>query len=976
MSAPESTRGVRIELALVALVLLGPILAFFAPTFAAGNAPGGFDLLYQHSPWRDQQTRPLDAQSPAQADQAEQLPWVEGIWESIREGELAMWTPTVGGGTSLGTNPVFATFSVFTVAGAAVGGGAVGLAVRVVAAVVVGQLFMYLFLRRVGAGRFPSAFGAVAYVFSGAVIVFETRNAIPLLLPVMMWCTDRLAERVSPGRVVALAATVVAVWLEGFPAMLVHALALSGLWLTVRVAPVNWRARPQGWWRSVLLRCAGFGGAIGLGVMLSAFSAIPFALQLKYNDVFGARAAEASTIPRVAAWWLVDERGLGQPDRGPWYMGLSPFEGLSAVGTIVLGLAIVGTVVGLSGRRDQGSELRRARIVFALIAAVLSITIFLGGPLLDLLYEVPGFAGNPFWRIRYVLVFALAALAALALGSLAGGTETTAQPDPTRRDRVVGGAAAVALMAAVGAPLLLSLQEYRSLMRTFSDEARSAWTSELLLLLVAGVVVGLFLLARRWPERPRLVAWRSPALVAVLGLLVFVQVGAQLTRFTPQVDREFFFPATSGEAELRRLTGDQYRFIGSGMGTFAPNSAMLSGLIDARSHSFRDPEWKAMLLRVFPDATALDPLKVNVDFRGRVDWGAPVFNDLALGVFVMSSSEVPLGDRQPLRPAESWVDARGSGKVSSDGPVGPHVGVDVWLRTEGDCGQGVIEVTSVASDVAAVARRPLGDVIAAAGANTSVPFALPRGELADGVSTKIDVGLAGAPPDCRLLVGTGSAPSLIEFAPILRPDDAPWQMAVAEQGWMYRRPGAEPLVRLIADWVPVDRRASALQQALDPRRDSGDPMPVFGVGPPPASSGAPDGSVRSWRTDASGLSAVVSASQRSVLVAAFNSAPGWTVSVDGEPARLAQPDGALLGVELPEGEHTVRFDYVTPGLRSGTLITLVGVVICVSLLLAGPFRARWRARRLTAREPDRDGPDASGGQDEASTGTPAGVAPD
>ena len=971
----SAMRQVRPRHLVVCVLLALPLAVFFAPTLIAGNAPGAFDLSYQSSPWRDEVTRPLDAQSPVQIDQAEQLPWVDGMWESLREGRIPMWTPAVGGGTSLGTNPVFTTYSVFTIVGQLVGSVtslAIGLAVRILLATAVAELFGYLFLRRMKLSVGASVFGTVAYVFSGAAVAFETRNAIPLLLPVVLWCTDRLAERVTPGRIVALAGTVLALWLEGFPAMLVHALVVAALWWVVRVAIDNglvfWRRPALGQW---VRQAAAFGGSVGLGFLLSAVSAVPFALQLGYNDVFAARSDEATPLGRISAWWLLDERALGVPDRGPWYIGLNPFEGVSAVGTLVMVVALAGVLVSAFGRRGADRRQRDSvRNTWAVLVAVLAIAVFMGGPLLDALYALPGFSGNPFSRIRYVIAFGLAVLAAIGIDEVEGWwRERSGEPVTRRWPHVV---VALGFVACLGLPFVASLGEYLDVLRGVRDLAVTTWRSELIVLGVGVAVLGVLVVTtRRLPER-----WtvgRSLALGGVAAAIAFTQVGLQITRLTPQVDREFYYPETNGYDALRAVAGHDLRFIGSGMGTFAPNTAMTNDVVDARSHSFRDPQWKTLILSVFPDALGPDPLKINVDFHGNVDWDSPVFDDLAIGVVAMSSSEVPLGDRHDVPAAQSWTPVRGVSAVDSDAPDGGYVGLEFRLRTSGNCGQGDVVVTATPDGgPAAVSRRPLGDARAAGVANAPLPFALP---MDDAVRSEMSVRLDGAPADCVLEVGaTDDSETVPAVAPITRPVDAPWQMASADGGWLYTRSSAHPLVRTVADWTPLADRSDALEAAVDPSRTSATPMPVATATDVP--DGATAGTVESWSADDHGISAEVSSDGPTLLATSFNQAPGWTATVDGEAAKIVEPDGAFLGVQLPAGRHEVRFEYAPPGLKAGAALTLFGLVACTVVLLwprwwpvvSPRLRRRDRSRRRGAAEP---GDEAAG-----STGTPAAAAPD
>ena len=381
---------------------------------------------------------------------------------------------------------------------------------------------------------------------------------------------------------------------------------------------------------------------------------------------------------------------------------------------------------------------------------------------------------------------------------------------------------------------------------------------------------------------------------------------------------------------------------------------MTHDVIDARSHSFRDPEWKALIQRVFPDALNVDPLKINVDFHGNVNWSSPVFDELAIGVLAMSSSEVPLGEREPVRAATAWTDLAPSDSFVGSGPAGAFVGVDLRLRTTAACRSGVIVVAATAGESTALARRPISDAHAAGVAGVTLPFAMPFGDRPANATSRLRISLDGAPSSCHLEVGTlDAAGQRLAVGRIIRPEGADWKMTSADGGWIYTRPSAAPLVRLLSSWSPVDSAAGALRSAVSPTRTVGAPMPVAFAGVPPKGAGSDaigPGSVSSWSTDAGGLSAKVTSSGAAVLATAFNAAPGWSVTVDGEPRRLVEPDGAFLGVEVGPGSHDVRFEYRLPGLRIGLLVTLLGIIGLVALLIGeGPWRRLWlRLRRRDA----------------------------
>jgi uncharacterized membrane protein YfhO len=61
--------------------------------------------------------------------------------------------------------------------------------------------------------------------------------------------------------------------------------------------------------------------------------------------------------------------------------------------------------------------------------------------------------------------------------------------------------------------------------------------------------------------------------------------------------------------------------------------------------------------------------------------------------------------------------------------------------------------------------------------------------------------------------------------------------------------------------------------------------------------------------------------------------PGWTVTVDGEPAQWTTVDGMYRSVPVPAGEHTVVWTYAPQSLRIGVAISVV-----TALLLCGAIR--------------------------------------
>jgi uncharacterized membrane protein YfhO len=63
---------------------------------------------------------------------------------------------------------------------------------------------------------------------------------------------------------------------------------------------------------------------------------------------------------------------------------------------------------------------------------------------------------------------------------------------------------------------------------------------------------------------------------------------------------------------------------------------------------------------------------------------------------------------------------------------------------------------------------------------------------------------------------------------------------------------------------------------------------------------------------------------------------GWTVRVNGEKVRAKSlGDGALMALDLPEGDHVIQFQYRARGLIPGAGLTLAAIAALICL-------RRWR----------------------------------
>ncbi|PWL43307.1 MAG: hypothetical protein DBY45_07465 [Clostridiales bacterium] len=73
---------------------------------------------------------------------------------------------------------------------------------------------------------------------------------------------------------------------------------------------------------------------------------------------------------------------------------------------------------------------------------------------------------------------------------------------------------------------------------------------------------------------------------------------------------------------------------------------------------------------------------------------------------------------------------------------------------------------------------------------------------------------------------------------------------------------------------------------------------------------------------------------------------GWTATVNGEPAIVENVNNGFMAVRVPAGDSTIRFDYMTPGLKTGFLITLGGLFLLIAYVImmirVAKRRPEWR----------------------------------
>ena len=182
---------------------------------------------------------------------------------------------------------------------------------------------------------------------------------------------------------------------------------------------------------------------------------------------------------------------------------------------------------------------------------------------------------------------------------------------------------------------------------------------------------------------------------------------------------------------------------------------------------------------------------------------------------------------------------------------------------------------------------------------------------------------------------------------------SPWALTVDEarangfaptaSGMWLRERAPEPRAFLVGCAQALERSAGlrALGQPdFDPRREAvlreEDAAALRDLD---CASRSALGAIALARPQPEHFEATVDASRTALLVLAEHFGPGWSVSLDGNPAAPAlQIDRAALGARVPAGHHTLSFRFLPRGLVAGLL--LAGALLLA--LLGAALAARLR----------------------------------
>ena len=423
---------------------------------------------------------------------------------------------------------------------------------------------MVAFLGRHGVSRGAGVLAGIVFVSSGFMMMWTNwpHTRIGALIPLLLWALERLIQERRARDVVVVGAVVASMLLGGFPAVTAFTLTLAGAYVLVRVLSRFGRNLLAVF--GVLGRAA---GGVMLGFGLAAVQILPFyryldQLGLEDRDFAGANLPLALFVTTVAP----DAVGLsvnGAPRYGP----INPIEAVGFLGAIAMVLAVTAVVLRVPhGVRPD----RSPRWFLAVASLIAAAAIWVGGPVLWVIQQLPFYSDNRIWRAQSVFGFLGAALAGIGFDRILRWVAVSRQSDPdsAQVSDVRSGRARIAQLL-VPAAVLLGIAAFAAfvVIAAYEYAAEAGMTPYLTqtlrvpgLLLVLAIVAVLLI-----RFRPRLLRAACPAIAAVIALLAVTQSAWFAHRMLPLSDRANLYPVTPTHAFLQaHIGGDRYA---SGGGT-------------------------------------------------------------------------------------------------------------------------------------------------------------------------------------------------------------------------------------------------------------------------------------------------------------------------------------------------------------------------------------------------------------------------
>jgi len=896
---------------LFVLIRLGPAL-FGAKVF------GAFDLLSQLSPWTDGLPSPPPTNGILTDSLDATVPSYMQIQERFTSGELPLWSSLPGAGNGLMANTIKPTLTPTTV-WFLVMPTWYALGFAKLAEIVVVVLGMTLWLRRVGTSTAAGILAGLMYCGTGFIVGWSTWTAqagIAAMMPALFWAIERYLALRTARAAIPLAVMVGFLLLGGFPAAAGHALYAGGLYFLVRVIADRRLHDLKQNLRTVL------GGAVALAVggLISAVQFLPLVSQLSETDLSYRTNQFFVELPGKAALSTMFPGSFFKTGYG----GFNVVEAYAYVGVAALVLGLVAIITP------------RKKVIASGVVTFLAVGVLFTASLLwfqgfwtEWLSGLPIFNANLSIRFRDLLSLFICALAGIG----AHQVFIAARASRMRKSTIW------ALVASAGVLTVMTFM--------ISDAFRDMLDLKTLFaeFLVGSLIIAAIALAAITGRRGT-----RATLFAVVAVLAMVQVGQSVSNYWPLSDKKDYFPQLAVIDSLKQTTGEGRTLpLGS---TLRGSTSAAYGIRSVTAHNFQPDAWKDMLLSLDETALVAPGSETNPVIKLPVVQDPPVVEVLdrlsVTSFLTRPGQQVPGptmlldGTVEPATGITLGSVLRIDPGVPQTVPLTPQPVRAIFVHIQGDVPGGEDNQITVGAEI-----RDASGTLVASGLLTAPN--LKAGAIQIPVAGE---GLASASGPLTLSVTSDQALDVGGFtdgtlaARVTGDAGDGVKLVTADlHGQVWSREGALPRVRWAGTSEVVTDPAANLARVQDPTLPA-DTVVLSQLSP---QGGGGSATIQVTADSGDEVKASVNAQSAGYLVVADWMERGWKVSVDGKSAEMLTADHAFGGVYVAAGQHEVSFHFVGERLKTGFLLTIIGLLALV-LMGCAPWLNRLRRRGFRGKD--------------------------
>lgn len=939
---PDSRRD-RMDAGLATLgwALLALFLAVtVAPGLTGSRVFLGTDILTDFNPWAVVDGNA--AINPNVWDTVDSAaPMAILIVDSVRAGDFPLWDPYTNGGTILAALPNSGLLSPLSLPWWILPHTAAPAGVKIMEMLAVGLGMHLLLRRRWGLARLTVPFATLVYATSGFMISWTNwpQTRVAALIPLLFWAVDRLALEHRWREAVPLGLIVSSMLLGGFPAILVYSLYAAIPYFIVRSLAEHVALREMA--MSVLRSAAG----VVLGVLLAAVQILPFIWQSLHYIDFGARTANnEGSLPAQSLATVLTPFLLGGPETTETRSIVHPVEGLSYLGAVAV--VLVAAVLVLSGGRGPG---RGVSAYFMIALLVVTVAVYSDGPVNDALQALPGIGMSPIGRLRALLGFFAAVLAAIGLSRVFEPDGLGAQIARWRSRGALGAVAAVTRVSAAALlvlPLLLIAFRWQD-----PDDVEQSWSMIKAALLVTAIT-GLALLAA-WARPRRALSAATVALCLALTTAGSIDVAH---RWWPLAAPDTFYATTPTHDFLDENLGpNRYVSVYTAM---MPGTSTVYRQRALSGHAFVSPQWRTTMQQVdhrFFQTPTYSILPVGAFLEEDVDSG--VLDRFAVTYVVAPMSEYFPGLVEGEMATQGTTTLRADGRSLRSGALlGPVRGIVVQASQAESLSldDGVLTVRLVSERSGEVLAQSVSDVTGAPGIDGYIAVA--GEDIAADEPWRAELSLSGTRGSLDLATNGNGELAALPYRPV----DDDLKLVHAGDAIVFERLTSLDRVRWASSEVVIEDE----QQRLEQLENGGLDAETVVLEHPSDARGANGGSSATIHQEDLGTDAMeltVTTDGPGWVVVADPMRDGWSASLDGQQVELVDAEGAGVAIYVPHaGSHTIRLEYHAPWFTAGLAVTAATWAALVAA-------AGWMLmRRRTGAAPDRDpSPTPEGGAREA-----------